>query len=234
MEMLRDLLERRLENARRNESDWEEHHSSEQNAFIVHDAGQYYNAMYYSSASSWTLRDTHMFETLSRLLALRPATMRKAIIWAHNSYVGDTRYTAMGSRHNEVNLGQLCRERLYRGNVAIIGCGTHTGTGAAAHKWDENMEVMAVHPSRDDSWEMLAHSTGIPRFLLDIRHGRIDTKLRAAMSAENRLERFIGVIYRPDTERISHYSQSILHEQFHAYVWFDCAESVKPLEVTLL
>lgn len=232
MEMLRDLLKKRLEYIERDVLDGEEYQSGTQNAYLVRDAERYYKAMYWSSSSSWTLRDTHMFDTLFRLLQHRPPPANKAIVWAHNSHVGDARYTAMGLRRDEVNIGQLCRERLGRKNVAILGCGTHTGTVAAAHTWDEDMEVMVVRPSRRDSWEIVAHETGVPRFLLDLRHDRIDPALRAALSAENRLERFIGVIYRPDTERISHYSQAFLHGQFDGYIWFDRTEAVKPLETT--
>ncbi|KAJ5625678.1 Erythromycin esterase [Penicillium lagena] len=231
MEMLRDLLNRRLEYAQHDVRDGEEAHSVEQNAYLVRDAEEYYKAMYYSSASSWTLRDTHMFDTLYRLLEHRPPPVNKAIVWAHNSHVGDARYTSMGIRRNEVNIGQLCRERLGRDNVAILGCGTHTGTVAAAHEWGDDMEVMAVNPSRDDSWEIVAHDSGIPSFLLDLRRDRMDPALRAALDAENRLERFIGVIYRPDTERISHYSLSYLHNQFDGYIWFDRTQAVQPLEV---
>lgn len=226
--MLRELLQKRLEYASR-EQDGEEFHSSAQNAFVVNDAEKYYKAMYYSSASSWTLRDTHMFNTLNRLLDWKP--QGKAIVWAHNSHVGDARYTSMGMRRDEVNLGQLCRENLGKDNVAIIGCGTHTGTVAAAHEWDDDMEEMKVNPSRTDSWEYVCHSTGIPRFLLDLRAGYTDPDLRKGFAeAPPRLERFIGVIYRPDTERISHYSQAYLHNQFDAYVWFDQTSAVRPLE----
>jgi erythromycin esterase-like protein len=137
----------------------------------------------------------------------------------------------MGERRKEINIGQLCRENYGRDNVAIIGCGTHTGTVAAAHEWDEDMEVMDVNPSRPDSWEYIAHSTGIPRFVLDLRPGYASMDLRKAFEQEvPRLERFIGVIYRPDTERISHYSQAYLHEQLDAYVWFDESSAVNPLE----
>lgn len=230
LEMLRDILAKRLEYSQFDVRDGEEYHSGEQNAFLVKDAERYYKSMYYSSATSWTLRDSHMFDTLRRLLNHKPAN-DKAVVWAHNSHIGDARYTAMGMRRNELNLGQLCREGLGRENVAIIGCGTHTGTVAAAHEWDDDMEVMNVMPSRDDSWEMLAHDTGIPSFILDLRRDRIDPELRAALAAEKtRLERFIGVIYRPDTERISHYSQAYLHNQFDAYVWFDRTQAVQPLE----
>jgi erythromycin esterase-like protein len=170
-----------------------------------------------------------MVDTLQRILHHRP--LNKAVVWAHNSHVGDARFTSMGSRRNEVNVGQLCRERLGRENVAILGCGTHTGTVAAAHEWDENMEVMSVNPSRKDSWEIVAHNTGVPRFLLDLRQEHMDPALRAALARENRLERFIGVIYRPDTERMSHYSQAQLHKQFDGYIWFDRTAAVKPLEI---
>lgn len=231
MDMLRDMLEKRLEFMQRDVHDGEEYHSGKQNAYLVRDAEKYYKAMYWSSASSWTLRDTHMFETLSRLLQHRTPPAHKAIVWAHNSHVGDARYTSMGTRRNEINIGQLCRERLGHENVAILGCGTHTGTVAAAHEWDEDMEVMNVVPSREDSWEIVAHNTGVPSFLLDLRRGRVEPNLRAALAAEWRLQRFIGVIYRPDTERISHYSSAVIHKQFDAYVWFDRTHAVKPLEV---
>lgn len=90
---------------------------------------------------------------------------------------------------------------------------------------------MSVRPSRDDSWEIVSHDTGVPSFVLDLRKDRIDPALRAAIAAEQRLERFIGVIYRPDTERVSHYSQAFLHKQFDGYIWFDRTQAVKPLEV---
>ncbi|KAF7588456.1 hypothetical protein BBP40_005682 [Aspergillus hancockii] len=229
VQMLRELLERRLEYSE-DSHDGEEYHSSEQNAYLVRDAERYYKAMYYSSASSWTLRDTHMVDTLRRTLRHRPEGT-KAVVWAHNSHCGDARYTSMGTRRKEVNIGQLCREQFGRENVALIGCGTHTGTVAAAHEWDEDMQVMKVRPSRKDSWERVAHDTGIPSFLIDLRRDRIDPSLVAAFEAEPlRLERFIGVIYRPDTEKISHYSAADLLNQFDGYVWFDETQALKPLE----
>lgn len=230
LDMLRHMLERRLEYMQADPRDGEEYHSGKQNAYLVRDAERYYKAMYWSSASSWTLRDTHMFDTLHRLLQHRPPPNHKALVWAHNSHVGDARYTSMGTRRNEINIGQLCRERYGRENVAILGCGTHTGTVAAAHEWDEDMEVMNVNPSRDDSWEIVAHNSGIPSFLLDLRRNHLDPSLRTALSEEYRLQRFIGVIYRPDTEKISHYSHAVLHKQFDGYVWFDRTKAVQPLE----
>lgn len=226
--MLRGILENRLQYSQATH-DGEEFHGGAQNAYLVRDAERYYKAMYYSSATSWTLRDTHMFDTLHRLLQHNPSG--KAIVWAHNSHVGDARATSMGTRRNEINIGQLCRERLGREQVAILGCGTHAGTVAAAHEWDDDMEVMDVRPSRGDSWEMLAHRTGLDRFVLDLRGDRIDPALRESLADEHqRLQRFIGVIYRPETERISHYSQAYLHHQFDAYVWFDQSQAVRSLE----
>lgn len=230
MLILHDLLEKRMQYITEDFRDGDEYHSGKQNAYLVRDAEKYYKAMYWSEASSWTLRDTHMFGTLQRILQHRPPPANKAIVWAHNSHVGDARYTSMGMRRNELNIGQLCREGFGRENVAILGCGTHTGTVAAAHEWDEDMQIMDIRPSREDSWEIIAHNTGVPSFLLDLERGHLDTTLRAALARENRLQRFIGVIYRPETERISHYSQAIIHKQFDGYVWFDRTEAVKPLE----
>ncbi|PGH20442.1 hypothetical protein AJ80_03588 [Polytolypa hystricis UAMH7299] len=229
VEMLRDLLHKRLEYSAR-EHDGEEFHSSEQNAYVIADAEAYYRAMYSSSADSWSLRDSHMFETLHRLLKSKPASS-KAVVWAHNSHIGDARYTSMGTRRNELNVGQLCRQNLGRQHVALIGCGTHTGTVAAAHEWGDDVEIMNVKPSRPDSWEYLAHKTGIPSFLLELRPKNADQELLHACAQEpDRLERFIGVIYRPQTERVSHYSAAALADQFDSYVWFDRTSAVRRLE----
>jgi erythromycin esterase-like protein len=181
--------------------------------------------MYYGSAASWNLRDRHMFETLELLLAAKGETA-KAVIWAHNSHIGDARFTDMGTQRDELNLGQLCRESM-DGRAQLIGFGTHSGTVAAATDWDGPMEVKTVNPSRSDSYERVAHDTAIPQFLLDLRVGQ--NELARTALIEPRLERFIGVIYRPETERWSHYSGAILPEQFDAYVWFDQTRAVTPL-----
>ncbi|PGH17366.1 hypothetical protein AJ79_01250 [Helicocarpus griseus UAMH5409] len=229
IQMLRDLLNKRLEYSTE-QHDGEEFHSSEQNAYLVADAEAYYKAMYRRSEDSWSLRDAHMFETLRRLLNVKPASS-KAVVWAHNSHIGDARYTSMGMRRGELNLGQLCREKLGEQNVALVGCSTHTGTVAAADNWDEDVQIMKVNPSRPDSWEYVAHETGIPSFLLDLRPDYADPDLREAL-AEQRKERFIGVVYRPRTEVLSHYSSASLSKQFDALVWFDETRGVAPLEKT--
>ncbi len=196
-----------------------------QNARLIASAERYYRIMYYGGAESWNLRDTHMFETLENLLEAKGADA-KAIVWAHNSHIGDARRTEMGMSRGELNIGQLCRQRFGR-EAALIGFATHTGTVAAATDWDGDMEVKRVNPSRHDSYERQFHDSGRQRFLLDLTPGQHEA-LRRRLS-EPRLERFIGVIYRPDTELWSHYSQAVLPEQFDAFVWFDETHAVTPL-----
>jgi erythromycin esterase-like protein len=195
------------------------------NARLVKNAEAYYRAMYYGSAESWNLRDTHMFETLCSLLDAG-GPQAKAVVWAHNSHIGDASKTEMGIERNELNIGQLCRERFGRG-AALVGFGTHTGTVACADDWDQPMRVKRVNPSLVDSYERLAHDAGVPRYLLDLRDG-VREPLRHRL-LEPREERFIGVIYRPETERWSHYVGCSLPQQFDAYVWFDETTAVTPL-----
>jgi protein-L-isoaspartate(D-aspartate) O-methyltransferase len=221
-ELLQDLFRKHREYAVR---DGEEFLDAAQNARLVANAEAYYRVMYYGSAESWNLRDTHMFDTLELLLRAK-GERAKAVVWAHNSHIGDARFTDMGQARGELNIGQLCRER-YGGGAALIGFGTHSGTVAAATDWDGAMEVKRVNPSRPDSYERLAHDSGVARFLLDLREGHADP-VRAGLM-EPRLERFIGVIYRPDTERWSHYSEAVLPKQFDAFVWFDQTSAVTPL-----
>ena len=132
----------------------------------------------------------------------------------------------MGAARAELNIGQLCRQRFGRG-AALIGFGTHSGTVLAASDWDGRAEVKTVRPSRSDSYESLCHGTGINRFLVDLRPGH-NEHLRDALR-EPRLERYIGVIYRPDTEKMSHYSPACLSEQYDGFVWFDETRAVTAL-----
>jgi erythromycin esterase-like protein len=194
-----------------------------QSARLIASAEKYYRIMYYGGAEAWNLRDRHMFETLEQLLrAGGPAS--KAVVWAHNSHIGDARHTEMGALREELNIGQLCRER-FGAEAALIGFGTHAGTVACASDWDGEMEVKDVRPSLPDSAERLCHNSGKASFLLDF--GR-DEQLADALAAQ-RPERFIGVIYRPETERFSHYMDACLSRQFDAFVWFDNTSAVTPL-----
>jgi erythromycin esterase-like protein len=180
--------------------------------------------MYYGGAESWNLRDTHMFETLEHVLAARGSDS-KAVVWAHNSHIGDARHTEMGAVRGELNIGQLCRQR-FGDQAALIGFGTHAGTVAAASDWGEEMEIKTVKPSHSDSYERLFHDSGVLRFLLDMpRHDALRRSL-----LEPHLERFIGVIYRPESELISHYANASLPQQFDAFVWFDRTTAVTPLK----
>jgi protein-L-isoaspartate(D-aspartate) O-methyltransferase len=218
----RELLQRRLEYVR---EDGESFLDAAQNARLIAAAERYYRIMYYGGAESWNLRDTHMFETLQHLLEAR-GPRSKAVVWAHNSHIGDARFTEMGTLREELNIGQLCREH-FREEAALIGFGTHAGTVAAASDWGGELEIKRVRPSHPDSYERLCHECGVGRFLLDLRPG--GHKPMRQRLLKPRLERFIGVIYRPDTELLSHYADASLPQQFDAFVWFDETSAVTPL-----
>jgi erythromycin esterase-like protein len=220
--ILVDLLQRRVRYGTR---DGDEFFDAEQNARLVASAERYYRVMYYGAHESWNLRDRHMFDTLQRLLA-RGGPNAKTVVWAHNSHIGDARFTDVDAERRELNLGQLCRQA-YGSDAALIGFGTDTGTVAAASEWDAPMEIKAVRPSRPDSYENLFHRVGHERFILDLG-GRMATDLRSPLS-QPRLERYIGVIYRPETERWSHYSSASLPDQYDAFVWFDRTRAVVPV-----
>jgi len=196
-----------------------------QNAKLVASAEEYYRIMYYGSRASWNLRDSHMFGTLQNLLQFH-GPQSKAIVWAHNSHVGDSAATEMSAR-GEYNIGHLCREEF--GNAAYsIGFGTNSGTVAAASDWDGPMEIKAVRPALPESYERLCHDAGGARFLLPLRTPR-SARLIGALT-KSRLERAIGVIYRPETELQSRYFQAVLPRQFDEYIWFDQTEAITPFK----
>ncbi len=220
--MLTDLMKKHNAYA---EHDGERFLDAVQNARLVANAERYYRTMYYGSRSSWNLRDSHMFDTLKTLLDFH-GPKAKAIVWAHNSHVGDSQATEMSLR-GEYNIGRLCRQEF--GNAAYsIGFGTNSGTVAAASNWDEPMEIKTVRPALPDSYERLCHETGRPQFLLPLRSPIAAAVNEQLMKA--RLERAIGVIYRPETELQSHYFQAVLPQQFDEYIWFDETKAVTPLK----
>jgi erythromycin esterase-like protein len=221
--MMRDLMKRNLDCLSAECDEWLD---AAANARLVKNAEAYYRVMYQGAAESWNLRDTHMFETLNQLLDAK-GPRSKAIVWAHNSHIGNAAHTDMGKNRGELNIGQLCKER-FDNRARLIGFGTHSGTVAAADDWDEPMQIKQVRPSLPGSYERVSHDSGVSRFLLDLRAGEVGRDLKEALS-EERLERFIGVIYRPETERWSHYSECVLHKQFDAWVWFDETSAVTPL-----
>jgi protein-L-isoaspartate(D-aspartate) O-methyltransferase len=219
--MLDDLLRKRLEYARRDGSRFAD---AVQNARLVANAEKYYRAMYRGAVASWNLRDRHMFDTLRMLLRLYGDGAR-GVVWAHNSHLGDASATDM-ARRGEHNVGQLVRQAF--GDVAhLIGFGTHTGTVAAAHDWDAPMQVMQVRPSHPRSYEHACQESGVPRFILDLRRPADDPLIDTLL--EQRLERAIGVIYRPETELQSHYFNAILPRQFDEWIWFSESSAVTPI-----
>jgi erythromycin esterase-like protein len=222
LDQLRDLLARRLEYVA---ADTDAYLEAEGNARLVTAAETYYSTMYYGYAESWNQRDTHMFETLERVLAARgPGS--KAVVWAHNSHVGNAAATEMGQVRDEINIGQLTRERFGEAAV-LVGFGTDRGEVAAATDWGGRMEIKKVRPAHADSYEALFRQSGVPALFLDIAAHR-DRELGEAL-AKPRLERAIGVIYRPETEMISHYFEARLPAQFDRYIWFEETSAVTPL-----
>jgi len=198
---------------------------AEQNARLVKNAEQYYRAMFHERVSSWNLRDTHMAETLQALVH-HLGSHTKVVVWAHNSHLGDARATEMGQR-GELNLGQLVRQR-YGDAVKAIGFTTYSGTVTAASGWDQSAERKCVRPALAGSYEALFHQADIPNFLL-----RLDQKNECVGALEEpRLERAIGVIYLPRSERASHYFYAQLPRQFDLILHYDETRAVEPLERT--
>ncbi len=198
---------------------------AEQNAWLVRDAEQYYRTMYRGEVSSWNLRDRHMVETLDALVKYlgKQGDLPKVVVWVHNAHLGDARATQMGTR-GEWNVGQLVRERHGR-DAVLVGFTTHDGTVTAASNWDEPAERKSVRPALPGSYEALFHQVGPGQFLLRLRG-----EAQLAGLQEPRLERAIGVIYRPETERDSHYFHASLPAQFDAVLHFDRTRAVEPLE----
>jgi erythromycin esterase-like protein len=204
----------------------DEYFFAEQNARLVSNAEEYYRAMFGGRVDSWNLRDTHMMETLQALLAhvRHTAGDARVVVWAHNSHLGDARATQMGDI-GELNLGQLVRQTFGR-RARLIGFTTHTGTVTASSNWDEPAQRKRVRPSLAGSYERLFHDAGIKQFQLLLDRPAAQRALSAP-----RLERAIGVIYRPDSERVSHYFRARLLDQFDAILHIDETRALEPLEI---
>ncbi len=204
--------------------------AAEQNARLVKNAEAYYRAMFGSPVVSWNLRDRHMAESLDALSdhLSREGEPAKLVVWAHNSHLGDARATEMGE-HGELNLGQLVRLR--RGaDAVLVGFTTDPGTVTAASAWDGPAQRKHLRPALPGSYEALFHEVRFPRFLLNLHESR-EAEL---VLSERRLERAVGVIYRPETERASHYFAARLPDQFDAILHFDHTRAVEPIERTSL
>jgi protein-L-isoaspartate(D-aspartate) O-methyltransferase len=217
--VLRDLLDKRLSYVAR---DGEAFFDARQNARIVEQAERYYRTIYYGSAASWNVRDQHMFETLEGLLAHR-GPEAKAVVWAHNSHVGDASFTDMGRVRGEHNIGQLCRQK-WGAEAALVGFSTDRGKVAAASEWGGEMEIKSVRPARRGSFEAHCRESEVPRFFLDLGVQQADA-LRAEL-VQPMHQRAIGVIYRPESEFAAHYFEAEPAQQFDAWVWFEETRAV--------
>jgi len=207
---------------------------AKQNALVVKDAEEYYRRMF--TQNTWNLRDQHMVRTMKELLdhlgKCYPNVTQKAVVWAHNSHLGDAAFTD-SSKRGEINIGYLVRKEFGLDKTFNVGFTTYDGTVTAADDWDEPVKCKPVNPAMPGSYELLLHQVGIPSFLLIFRSNspnlRVDKDLVEEMKKE-RLERAIGVIYRPDTERMSHYFHASVSKQFDALMHIDRTSAVKPLD----
>lgn len=202
---------------------------AEQNAVLVRDAEEYYQQMYRAEVSSWNLRDRHMANTLDALIEHLELQLGRAkvVVWEHNSHVGDARATGMGAR-GELNVGQLARQR-HGGDAWLIGFTTYDGRVTAASDWGEPAERRHVRPARRDSHEGFLHTIGAPSFWVPTAEGEHRDALLGP-----RLERAIGVVYRPETELQSHYFEARLADQFDAVIHIDRTQALEPLDRTAL
>lgn len=201
---------------------------AQQNARVAQNAEAYYRAMFQGRNESWNLRDRHMAETLEALrghIINTKGRRPKIVVWAHNSHLGDARATEMGE-HGQLNLGQLVREHYGTKESFLLGFTTHTGTVTAASDWDGLAENKVVRPSHPDSYERIFHDSELGRFIVPLR---ASSRLNALLE-EQRLERAIGVVYLPESERVSHYFHASLSRQFDAVIHIDETRAVHPLE----
>ncbi len=201
------------------------------NAELVANAEKYYRAIFSATEKSWNLRDRHMFDTLRAIRKSRRindyAPMLKTVVWAHNSHIGDARATDLGRRRGELNLGQLCRENSAGEDVRLVGFGTATGEVAAAHYWGGPVSIVSLMYPIEGSFEELWMQSGMENALLDITGG-LDDRLQRQLEKKYQ-QRAVGVIYRPDTERTSHYLEVQPAKQFDHYVWLRDTGPVTPL-----
>jgi erythromycin esterase-like protein len=201
--------------------------SAAQNARVVKNAEAYYRIMYEGSVESWNLRDQHMFDTINFLLE-HHGPESKIIVWEHNSHIGNALATQMGAI-GEHNVGQLVREK-YGDDAYLVGFMTDHGTVAAASSWGGPMQVKSLQPTRSDSYETLFHQTGIENFFLPLRNQKEDL---IEELKQPRLERAVGVLYLPQSERSSHYFKANLPEQFDEICWIDNTTAVTPTEFVI-
>ncbi|CAF0880466.1 unnamed protein product [Rotaria sordida] len=243
IEVLKQMLEhhvKTISEGKTNDIESDESFYAMENAKIVREAEKYYRHMFEGGEITWNIRDTHMCDCLQDLLKYNgPDT--KAIIWAHNSHIGDARETS-SRRAREVNIGQLVRERFGIANTFNIGFTTYTGTVTAADNWDMDPNFKHIRPSLDESVEFLLHEalindstmTNDGQYFLLFRSNNPSVNISKELHTElhkKRLERAIGVIYRPRTERQSHYFDANLSTQFDCVIHVEVTRALRPLEI---
>jgi erythromycin esterase-like protein len=205
----------------------DEYFCAQQNATVVKNAEEYYRSLYQGRQNSWNLRDRHMFETLEDLkehLSNRLGRDARIIVWAHNSHIGNAGATEMRDR-GEFNIGQLIKEYYWERSL-LIGFSTCRGTVTAASDWDSPEEYKKINEPWPDSYEEVFHHVSHKKFMIDLREKNEATDLLR----EPRLQRAIGVVYRPESERQSHYFLSCLPQQFDFLFHYDETHGVKPLK----
>ncbi len=206
------------------EGDWEEQFNTEQNGLVAVNAEKYYRAMVRGGAESWNVRDMHMMETLSRLLDHR-GPESKAIVWEHNTHVGDARATDM-IRDRMVNVGQLVREHYGEENTYIAGFGSYKGSVIAGVEWEAPMEIMKVPDAKPGSWEDILHSLGAENKLLLSRELKNISELQKPVG-----HRAIGVVYNPAYERYGNYVPSVIPQRYDAFLYLDETRALHPLNI---
>jgi erythromycin esterase-like protein len=223
-EVIRLLAELRQQSPRYSDQDRKAYFDAEQNALVARNAEHYYRTMVRGGAASWNIRDQHMVETLERLMQHHGLGGR-AIVWEHNTHIGDARATDM-ARTGMVNVGQLVRERQAREGVVLAGFGSHRGSVIAAREWEDPMESMPVPPAQDGSWEDLMHRAGPSDKLLLLTDGSTPSGW-----AEPRGHRAIGVVYDPSYEAIGNYVPTILPRRYDAFLFIDHTRALHPLHL---
>jgi erythromycin esterase len=219
-----DLLVEMQRRAGRYDGDPEAGFNAEQNSLVMVNAERYYRAMVRSDRSSWNVRDVHMMDTLNRLMDFHGPEAR-GIVWAHNTHIGDARYTDM-AQAGMVNLGQLAREQHEDQGVVLVGFGSYQGTVVASREWGALMELMEMPPGRQGSWEELLHRAGQRNQLLQLAPARKEADL-----LEVRGHRAIGVVYNPEGESYSNYVPTVLPERYDAFLFVDQTEALHPLHL---
>jgi erythromycin esterase-like protein len=220
--LLRDLV---ANPARDHGSTREERFDAEQNALAAAGAEAYYRAMVRGGPDSWNVRDRHMVSTLDRLMTFHGPDAR-AVVWEHNTHVGDARFTDMAAA-GMVNVGQLVREAHDPSDVVIVGFGSHRGTVVAAGSWGAATEAMTMPPARPRSTESLLHDC-----VGDGSQARFVFDGASAGASARRDHRAVGVVYRPEAERWGNYVPTVLDRRYDAFCWFDRTTALTPLAGT--